>query len=453
MCRLIGLDEDKKAGYSTQHEGSDASEEGETTEHPDDEDDTGSFISETFSDEEIPADELPEEQEDEEDEEEAQLAAELAAGLVNLPIQPTIHLVDSSPPELPPKTLPVISSDTSTPPGSPDKLPTVAAPVPVNATAPASFSLGLGRPSTKPTRSSPLANAPISGQDSEDDTTEKLPQAQQPVPAESSANAPSTSPKPSVSKLPGVPVKTEPEEEKSTSRPKTPPLTSIFGPSHPVPKPAPFTLAPSTSTPGTSMFSIPLASSPSPKPTDSGTQATLPKTSSIFNPPVASTPVGKQPETPLSGEQNRAAAPLFPTGGLFGQKPGTPPTPSVFSLNPTPQTSQVLSPLGGGLFGQKAASASPSPTNLPPAPVPSSIPPPVGNSFEQKPPSMPVTLPAGNLGNGPVAFPPPPATTPVATVANRPAGDPFAHLEEGMQRECMNLFLTMARELEVVSCI
>lgn len=79
---------------------------------------------------------------------------------------------------------------------------------------------------------------------------------------------------------------------------------------------------------------------------------------------------------------------------------------------------------------------------------------PTGGLFGQKP-MAPVTPPPteGLFGKPAAAFPPPPATSPIAIGASRPTDkiDPFTHAEEGMQKECLNLFLMMARELELVS--
>ncbi|KAJ6468466.1 hypothetical protein C8R45DRAFT_909556 [Mycena sanguinolenta] len=127
--------------------------------------------------------------------------------------------------------LSTIREESTTPPGSPEKNPSppaktpLVAPVPV---APSPFGLGLGRPSTRPTRSSPLANAPVSG---DEDAKEETPAALKPRPA---------SPKPPFGSF-TPPVKTESIAENDGPaakpvRPKTPPLSALsfgFGSSAP----------------------------------------------------------------------------------------------------------------------------------------------------------------------------------------------------------------------------
>ena len=482
---LQSLD-DANAGPLSSEDG-EHSEEGEGDEHPDDEDDTGSFISETFSDEELPADELPEEHDGEDEEDEgALLEAALEAELANMPTvpMPTIYLTDPSPPDSPEKKVPTLATDSSTPPGSPDKQPPVAAPTPVAATTPSTFGFGAGRPSTKPTRSSPLANAPISGRDSEDDTTEKLPQ-----------HRTSASVEPAVTKLPSSGVPTE-GKSALASRPKTPPTLSLLGSGIPLPKPSPFTLAPSAA-PVPTVFSIPPATSPSLRPNNPGAQATPQKASSVFSPPSTSTPSAKQQQEIASTEATRATAPLFPQGGLFGQpKPNTPT--NVFGGKPesAPGSAIFPAPPTGPLFGQKTTTGATSPATQPPASRPGSLPMggifaqkpaapppsvsgasplfgtkaatpplapqgafPAGGLFAQKPPTPAATAPAagGSPFGSPSAFPPPPATTPagvpVMEAGSRPTDriDPLAQLADGMQKECINLLLSMARELEIVS--
>ena len=170
---------------------------------------------------------------------------------VNLPgAGHTIHLTDSLPSDA--------KDDSTTPPGTPaDKTgpANVAAPVPVNAASPG-FNLGVAKPANKPTRSSPLANAPISGDDdSEEDTTAKLPQAsaKASTPAGASSKPASPASQPSNTKSPSpAPAKGEPSGKEPASRAKTPPLGSLFGTAPAAPKPAPFTLPPAKASPGPS---------------------------------------------------------------------------------------------------------------------------------------------------------------------------------------------------------
>ncbi|KAF7317019.1 hypothetical protein HMN09_00436300 [Mycena chlorophos] len=110
--------------------------------------------------------------------------------------------------------LSTIQEESETPPGSPEKKPApssapLPAPIPL---APSPFGIGLGRPSTRPTKSSPLAAAPLSG-----DESNKLP----------------PKPRPASPKLPFGTLPTQTKVEDLTpkpSRPKTPPLFALsFG--------------------------------------------------------------------------------------------------------------------------------------------------------------------------------------------------------------------------------
>ncbi|KAJ7671645.1 hypothetical protein DFH06DRAFT_121173 [Mycena polygramma] len=217
--------------------------------------------------------------------------------------------------------LSTIREESTTPPGSPEKKASppaktpLAAPVPV---VPSPFGLGLGRPSTRPTRSSPLANASTSG-DEDKDQTEKI--SLKPRPA---------SPKPVFGALPPQ-LKTESSEERTApakpARPKTPPLSALsFG--SPAPKPP------------LNIGKVPLAGAPLPA-------VTTPKASPVspsFSP--AATP---------------KAAPATP-GSFFGF--GTPKsTPS-----PTPAT-PVPAPKGFFEIQSPASSFKP-PTPTPVAPPP-----------------------------------------------------------------------------------
>ncbi|KAK7032888.1 hypothetical protein R3P38DRAFT_2919513 [Favolaschia claudopus] len=124
--------------------------------------------------------------------------------------------------------LSTIREESTTPPGSPEKNPSpptktpLAAPIPV---APSPFGIGLGRPSTRPTRSSPLANAPVSG---DEDAKQAQP----------TLKARPASPKSVFGVLPPQ-LKTESIEDKAEPggkppRPKTPPLSALsFGSSAP----------------------------------------------------------------------------------------------------------------------------------------------------------------------------------------------------------------------------
>ncbi|KAJ7178860.1 hypothetical protein C8R43DRAFT_1057293 [Mycena crocata] len=216
--------------------------------------------------------------------------------------------------------LSTIREESTTPPGSPEKKERsqqppaktpLAAPVPI---APSPFGIGLGRPSTRPTRSSPLANAPLSG---EDDDKEKLLQdekvAFKPRPA---------SPKTPFGALPAQ-VKTEPIEEPKANikpaRPKTPPLSALsFG----SPKPP------------MNAGKIPLAGAP------------LPAFSTPSQPSLS--PFGTRPSGPPAGFL-----------GLSAPKSNTPP------ITPTPVAASK------GFF-----SIPPTASSSKPPPPPSVVPPP-----------------------------------------------------------------------------
>jgi nucleoporin NUP159 len=364
------------------------------------------------------------------------------------PAEPTIHLTDSSPPQA---NVSLPRTESTTPPESPakqDASATVAAPVPVHAVSPGASSLGFGRPSTKPTRSSPLANVPISGGDSEDDTTEKLPQP----PAISSAAQPPTSKSPS-------PVKVEPPVKESESSTKTPPpFGSLFGAPPAVPKPSPFTLPPATSKPTPALFGFgtPPTTSPSLKPASpaqfavprpSPSLSSLPHTTSGKSVQVSTTALG-------SGSQGQAASPLFPQTAPQAAFFGQPSSPGSF-FGQKPPTSLLP---GGGLFGQKTgpSSANDSPTGglhsgpvspvnvpLPPTPQPS------GGLYggQQKIAGTPALKTPPSFA--PFA-PTPSATSTLGTAPSNPA-DTLTHIEDGMQKESVNLIITLAREFEIVS--
>ncbi|KAJ6577346.1 hypothetical protein B0H19DRAFT_1019727 [Mycena capillaripes] len=217
--------------------------------------------------------------------------------------------------------LSTIREESTTPPGSPEKKDSppsktpLAAPVPI---LPSPFGIGLGRPSTRPTRSSPLANAPVSG-DEDDKAVKDDKTVLKPRPA---------SPKPLFGALPPQ-VKTELAEERAAPakppRPKTPPLSALsFGFGSSAPKPP------------SSVGKVPLAG------------ALLPVLSTPKASPV--TPGSSSPTTTLT------STPATPTpGGFFGfgaPKSATSSTASTpvpapkgfFGIQPVAFTSQPLAP-------------------------------------------------------------------------------------------------------------
>lgn len=310
-------------------EDADGEEDGgeeEDGEPGDDDDDGDSFLSESFDS----GSEAPPDDDDGEDDSRSPSPS-------NVPLPPSRSPSSTPSAEVPPKIkvskspapeeeeeeeeedsdssegrLSTIREESTTPPGSPEKNPSppsktpLAAPVPVAASP---LGLGLGRPSTRPTRSSPLANAPVSG-DEEDKTVKHEQQAAlKPRPA---------SPKPVFGAL-SPQLKTESIEENPVPaakppRPKTPPLSALsFG--FPAPK------APLNAGKG------PLAGAPLPVPS-------------------LSSPVTPGSATPTSV-------------GLFGF-----PTPKSVPAPTTP----VQAPKG--FFGMQPAASSSKPSTPAPAPPP-----------------------------------------------------------------------------------
>ncbi|KAJ7678549.1 hypothetical protein B0H17DRAFT_1206784 [Mycena rosella] len=218
--------------------------------------------------------------------------------------------------------LSTIREESTTPPGSPEKKERASppqpktpltAPVPI-VPSPFGTGIGLGRPSTRPTRSSPLANAPVSGDEDDKEKEKAKEKATAAVQEEKKAHL--ASPKPIFGVLP-TQVKTEPVEEHKgafgtkPARPKTPPLSALsFG--SPTPK------APSN------IGKIPLGGAP--------------------------LPALSMPSPVIASKSSPTSAPTSP-GGFFGfgtPKSATPPTPSTPSTAPK------------GFFGvQPAASATP----------------------------------------------------------------------------------------------
>ena len=260
----------------------------ETMERPEElasdvEDDTQSFLSESFSDGDNPDDGSDDDDDDEQPDRQTSHSpspetAETAETVLNtIPSttpqpqsrspsttpKPTLSSLNlsssSSPSPSPPLSskagdgkLPANTTEagSTTPPGSPpldsSKSPLPRAPVPVPAVASTSpFGLGLGRPSTRPTRSSPLANAPLSPDE------EVEPQAETGTLQTSKLALP----KPTFGQW-GSDTKTvasTPESQSSVpqpKRPKTPPLLSVgVIPSKPTSSimPSRFSLLPSSS--------------------------------------------------------------------------------------------------------------------------------------------------------------------------------------------------------------
>ncbi|KAI0636172.1 hypothetical protein C8Q77DRAFT_1101977 [Trametes polyzona] len=344
----------------------------------------------------------------------------------------------------------------TTPPGSPAVPParaTSAPPVPPPSTTPVSGHLGVGRPSTRPARSSPLANQPISGDDVSDEEEDEE--------DEDGRVSRGSSPKKARSASPAVPPAGKGAAAQPTSRPKTPPLLfGMGGPAKP-PTPSPFSLSPGTP----SLFGAKTPATPQEKPTEptkASPPATTPSpslkgpgtpgTPSIFGAPPVFTPpaapqgglFGQKPTAPtggLFGQKSDAPAGVFgqkpetPAGSLFGQK-ATPPafgSPSLFSSPAAPTTAKPPSPAPAGTTPAGPAAA-----------APSSV---FGSGAFGTPTPAAKASPFGTFGKPPAV----PAGTPAVVppvVPQQPAPPSQAAVAQGMQTECLYLFSTLAKELE-----
>ena len=284
--------------------------------------------------------------------------------------RPVINVQLTSLPEPEPEPEPVpepeqsLTSRTTTPPGSPSavpsslqtppQLPTPPLPSPSLSPSPSpspssSSSNSLSRPSTRPLRSSPLANVPVSGGDEEDVKGASL----KPRPAspktpfgqwEGSAKAPSPSPAEIRLPLPLPPTKLESSVDQAVKapppsmipRPATPPLFTTKG--TPVSnKPSSATGAAATT--GWIGFSI---SSTAPKPDTTPTEGTT-------KPATTTTP-----RTPS------------PFGGIKPSASGLLSKPEASTEAPAELDSKVVP---GPLFGTKPSVVSGTTTKLPLAPA------------------------------------------------------------------------------------
>ena len=322
----------------------------------------------------------------------------------------------------------------TTPPGTPAKelKPLFgSSPSPTGSAAiPSPFGIGLGRPSTRPARSSPLANAVLSGHDDEDEDKAK----------------PSQPPDVAHKLVHTFPVKVEKEWSEGPSptdkRPKTPPLLSTMGTSF---------FAPSGSSEGSKPSTAPVESS------KVNTQASLPF--SFQNPPaMAPSPsmFGNLPQAPSSGTllfpqmpaiQRPASAPTpthptflglpppasLPNAPAVKVPPANPQTLTTTTLPSASQGPPIVKPL---MFPPSASSQSLSSMGPPSLFAASSQPASSSQSVTLKAP------PAGLFASSPAFSAPqkPPAPT-AAQVA----------LEEGIQKECVYSVTLADKELEEVS--
>ncbi|SJL00034.1 uncharacterized protein ARMOST_03346 [Armillaria ostoyae] len=291
-----------------------------------DDDDSGSFLSESISSTAGEDDEDYEPSDSEAEEERSPTPSQV-------PLPPSRSQSSTPQPEsgAPPPVaslstepiLPPIKEESTTPPDSPEKQPS-AAPPPTPAA-----SLGLRRPNTRPVRSSPLANAVVGGdEEQEEEGKKEIPIAVVPKPRPASPRAPFGT----------FPLKPSVEETATPSkdmRPKTPPLLSTIGgvsgslfgnkPAAPIPKPSPLTSTSASPSPFVSAFAPPSGAmakpSMPPPPLPGG---------SIFSKLPAPGPASAPPATPFTP----------PPATLFA-KPLAQPAQPVQPVTPTPPPKPV----------------------------------------------------------------------------------------------------------------
>ncbi|KAI0833742.1 hypothetical protein BC628DRAFT_1492442 [Trametes gibbosa] len=360
----------------------------------------------------------------------------------------------------------------TTPPGSPASTSPIAGARATSAPpasslppTPTSGLLGAGRASTRPTRSSPLASEPISGDDRSDEESDEQDEGGQ----EDREKSPH---KKARSASPVIPTLSGKGTAQSATRPKTPPLLFGLGGTAKPPSSSPFTLTAGASSPVFGVTaSTPPAEPPRPSPlanTSSLKGPGAPGTSIFSSPPVFSPPTvpqgaifgqkptmqagsifGETPAVPTSGPFGDKAAP--PTSGLFGQKPttsafGSPgllskplplpiektisPAPSMTVPSATPATKPSAPPFGSSNFGFGTPVQSPKP--------PASG----GGAFgipSKYPAALSVTPPS--VAAPSTAMPPAVPTQPLPPVSQ-------AAVAQGMQSECLYLFSSLGKELE-----
>ncbi|KAF8150734.1 hypothetical protein B0H34DRAFT_801662 [Crassisporium funariophilum] len=456
----------------------DVKEEGSDQDAEND-DDARSFLSDNFSDGSYQDDQSSDEESEEDSAEEQELPEDRGStspepATVPLPgsrspsatPQPEVPRIEVSPSPPAEETKPSPISDLSparesstTPPGTPVKetkslfgsSPSPSASNTASGATP--FGLGLGRPSTRPTRSSPLANAvSVENEEDEDDKSKRtLPSA---VP-----------PKAVFGMLPVKPDDSKATESSSETptlsekRPKTPPLlstlsgtsatppTPFFAPPAPKPSISSESLFGKTNAPSALPFSFqktPLASSP---------QGISVKPTEDVAPTFFSTP-------PKPDLQRASTAPAPPLRNFFAASPAaapasTPPTPAfnISSFNfKGPSGASQPPAVGLDFFATKPSVSPGTPTSsffAPPGAQPSTM---FGGTK-----STTTQAPQSVFGSSPKFAPPHapgmPALAPVKPATAMPppvVPTPDAVLEEGMQKECMYLVNTTNKELEEI---
>ncbi|KAH9481729.1 hypothetical protein JR316_0006256 [Psilocybe cubensis] len=373
---------------------------------------------------------------------------------------------DGADEESPSKAVPTRERST-TPPSTPvkeSKAPTSSSPSLATPGAPSTspFGIGIGRPSTRPVRSSPLANAVSAEDEEEDDVTKSPPKAK-----------PTVSPKPVYGALPldtkGKTKETDVGDEEATpkksptaKRPKTPPLLSTMGPP---PTPSPFLSPPISKTSSGSSESSSIKSTASAPPLfGMGAKPAAASTPSLFGTPKAEvTPVGSWTSTtPSKPELPRAntapAAPGTPTPSLFGGGFFAPPPPAAkaptnaFSMPPFTlggaAAGPAIPPAGTNLFGSKTAPGPATPTGPGIFGGKATPPPQPGGIFGMKPPTAATPGSPSNVFGGGIQPPKPsPFGNVQATPPAPPQPSPEAILEEGMQKECAALVNMVTEDL------
>ncbi|RXW21719.1 hypothetical protein EST38_g4114 [Candolleomyces aberdarensis] len=374
-------------------------------------------------------------------------------------------------------TLSAERSGSTTPPGTPDKEPANVPPRKSPSPSPTSSSpsppafggVGLGRPSTRPARSSPLASTPFSGDD-EDEASKVPPAAPKPAPAtlpgkaaasgnvqQSSAPVFSAPVPVKAPQMPGTPFLAHaqpPGRPASSGTDKPPAPPSLFGApagqglfgQPPKPASTPPSITPPTNlfggaTAGLPKFDLSRPSSQPAAPTSLfGAPATAPPTATdkapapftlpAFNLNLPAAPAAKAPSGMFGSAAGPAKPPVFGAApsapsGVFGSTPG-PAKPPVFGAAPTAPSPFGAQPPAKPVFGG-------------------------GQGFK----IAPQAPPTGSFGGGPAAQPQPafgvgpkPAAPAQKPTPAKPAPPPELTMEEGMQKECALLIMSLNKELE-----
>ena len=323
----------------------------------------------------------------------------------------------------------------TTPPGTPVKeVKSLPGSSPARASSPPvqPFNLGLGRPSTRPTRSSPLANTVLPPDDEEEN---------KPAPPLPTPESPKLTPK-------VVPLKEVEEEDETdgqpvSKRPKTPPLLSTLG-------------GPASASTTAPLFSVPPAKdaaliAPTPVTFGSGKQPTAAaSTGSLFTTTGPSL-FGPKPEVPRAS--TALAAPTTAPTSIFGSVPlSTSPKPP-FAMSPFNLTGGGAPPLFPAvptpvpsLFGKLSPAPGQSAFGLPSSFAPAQN---QGSPFGGPKPTVPSPSIFGvPAPKQPDAAAPAPAPEPAPAP---PGPTPEAIMEEGMQKECIRLVLILEKEFKEVS--